>query len=133
MDYGATICTPRPKCGECVVARWCESRLEFVPPGRVVADARGSYDLPRRRRSKPQALYEGSTRYYRGRIIKSLCALEPGESITIPRLARQVGGQSTSADDVRALCEQLQREGLLELRAGRVALPRLYINECGLG
>ena len=28
MDYGARVCTVRPKCGECVVARWCPSRRD---------------------------------------------------------------------------------------------------------
>jgi A/G-specific adenine glycosylase len=32
MDYGARVCTVRPKCGECVVARWCPSRERLAAP-----------------------------------------------------------------------------------------------------
>jgi A/G-specific adenine glycosylase len=123
MDYGATVCVPRPKCGECVVSRWCASRPAFDTPPTMVADRRAKYAArPRVKRDTP---FEGSARYYRGRIIDLLCSLPPGGSIALRSLPRLIVNGATPPDTtaIRELCEALQREGLVEIARGRVALP----------
>jgi A/G-specific adenine glycosylase len=124
MDYGATVCVARPKCGECVVSRWCASRESFVAP-RAVADQRATYETMSRPRVKREAPYEGSARFYRGRIIDVLCGLAPGESVSLRRLPAVLanGALAPDAGLVRELCVALEREGLAEVRRGRVALP----------
>lgn len=125
MDYGATICTVRPKCGECVVARYCRSRQAFAAPMRAVADERPQYRAGPKRVPKKEAPFEGSPRFYRGRIIDLLRSLPPGESLPLRRLPRLLanGAGSPDAKVVDALTIALEREGLAEIRRGRIALP----------
>ena len=140
MDYGARVCTTRPKCGECVVARWCPSRREEpangpstklrsvavsrqaapAPAPRMVADERIPY-----RAKQPQPKYEGSARWWRGRIIDALRALPAGESIRLAELRRLLanGTAALATDDMRALVAALERHGLVAVTRGRVALP----------
>jgi A/G-specific adenine glycosylase len=61
MDYGGRICTPRPHCDVCVVARECAARPRF---------ANGERATPVRR----QASFDGSDRQWRGRIMRALRA-----------------------------------------------------------
>jgi A/G-specific adenine glycosylase len=117
MDYGARVCTPRPKCGECVVARWCASRERFALR---VAEPRANYVATRRR----QPAYEGSPRMHRGRIIDALRALPPGGSLPLKALAPMVtNGDAPSDADLRVLVDALVRDGLVVVRRGRVSLP----------
>jgi A/G-specific adenine glycosylase len=123
MDYGARICKPRPRCGECAVARWCDSRARFgQPPLRKVAEERPAY---RAVRGKPQAAYEGSPRYYRGRIVELLRSLPAGESMPMRRLTKMLahGATTISEDEVRELVGTLAAQGLAVKRGARVALP----------
>ncbi len=124
MDYGARVCGVRPKCGECVVAAWCASRERFASPARQVADERAAYRArtPRKRREEP---YEGSPRYYRGRIIDLLRTLPPGESVplaTLPALLAD-GHAAPSPDLTRDLVVALARVGLAVVRDGAASLP----------
>jgi A/G-specific adenine glycosylase len=125
MDYGATICLPRPKCGECFIARWCASREVFAEPLRKVAEARGPYRTSRRRVSRGQTPFEESQRYYRGRIIDLLRALPPGESIALRSLPKLLanGAATPAAAVVRELATALERESLAVISHGRIALP----------
>jgi A/G-specific adenine glycosylase len=121
MDYGARVCGPRPKCQECVVANWCASRERYAAPR--IAEARPTYRA--RRAKKPEAPYEGSTRFYRGRIIEALCALSPGGSIAIEELPSIIadGHMAPSVAETRELVSALERHGLAVARRGRVSLP----------
>ena len=83
MDYGAVVCTARPKCGECVVMRWCASSDRFAAPPTLVAEGRAAYDARTSRTTKPQPKFEESARYVRGRIVDALRALRRGESIAV--------------------------------------------------
>lgn len=119
MDYGARVCTPRPKCGECVIARWCASRATFAEP-RAIADARAPY------RARPRAAqYHGSPRYFRGRIIDELRALPTGASLRIDTLPSRIanGHAPPPMHDVRAWLGALEAQGLVRTHRGRVALP----------
>ncbi len=136
MDYGASVCTPRPKCPQCVVARWCAWRTQnetvsFNDSGDrpAVAEARASYAAKPRRARRPATAYEGSTRYHRGRIIDVLRGLPPGGAVRIDALASRVadGRPAPGADATRALVGALVREGLAAVAEGedgaRVSLP----------
>jgi A/G-specific adenine glycosylase len=116
MDYGARVCTPRPKCDACVVARWCGSRERYAAPG--TAERRGQYVARR------QAAYEGSSRWWRGRIIDALRALPDGAGVGLAALRRSIAaGDAPSLAEVRELVRRLERDGLADVRGGRVSLP----------
>jgi A/G-specific adenine glycosylase len=123
MDYGATICLPRPKCGECVVAGWCASRQMFAAPSRIVADGRAKYRAGHI--IKRESTYEGSARFYRGRIIDLLRALPPDDSIALRSLPKLLanGAAPPGSMLVRDLCTALERDGLVEIIRDRIALP----------
>lgn len=127
MDYGATICTPRPKCDICIVARCCASRGRFASP-MMVAEERVPYaaaSSPRQRR----APYERSARYYRGRIVDALRAMSPGDSLPVAALPQAIGngGSSPSLEETRTLVDALVRDGLAVVtetpEGERIALP----------
>lgn len=120
MDYGARICVPRPKCGECVISRWCASRERYGSPVRKVAEGRATYAAKRR-----QPAYEGSARWYRGRIVDVLRVLPAGRSVTLRSLRAKIGanGDGPSGEETRALVDALERAGLAVVRGGRVSLP----------
>ena len=130
MDYGARVCTVRPKCGECVVASGCPSRREAGGTTRAgavsllrVADERGAYDAKPPRKVQPT--FEGSARWWRGRIIDALRALPAGNAMGLGVLGRSIadGRAALAEGDLRALVEGLAAHGLVEIRRGRVALP----------
>jgi A/G-specific adenine glycosylase len=132
MDYGARVCGIRPKCGECVVSRWCASPREqpsangALPsmPLLRIADERGSYDAkPPVRRKQPK--FEGSARWWRGRIVAALRSLPPGESITLAKLRATLSreGDPPPPDELTTLVSALESHGLVKLRGKRIALP----------
>jgi A/G-specific adenine glycosylase len=122
MDYGARVCRPKPKCGDCVVARWCDSRDRFLAPRKKVAEERVTYRV--QRRGKVETPYEGSSRYYRGRVIDLLRELPAGKSLEIRRLPGLLGAAvALSDDETRALVDTLVAHGLAVKRRGRVSLP----------
>jgi A/G-specific adenine glycosylase len=125
MDYGARVCTSRPKCGECVVAAWCQSRRAAQPPP-LVADGRAPYDAaPRPRTKRSEAPFEGSARYYRGRIVDLLRALPPGDTLALDALPALIAnGNPPPAPALTGdLVAALERAGLAQVHAGRVSLP----------
>jgi len=125
MDYGARVCAPRPRCGACVVARWCASRERYQAPERMVAEERAPYDARPRRPARSQAPYEGSARWYRGRIVDVLRGLPPGGSVPLRVLPRLIadGRPALSAGETRELVRALERAGLAVVRGRGVALP----------
>ena len=125
MDYGAAVCTIRPKCGECVVARWCASRDVFTAPVRMVADGRATYDARPKRRVKSETPFEGSARYHRGRIIDLLRGLPNGKSVPVRSVPRLIANGATplTADELRLHTQTLERDGLAVIRGGRISLP----------
>ena len=116
MDYGARVCTPRPKCEACVVARDCAWRAaQDAQPLRVAETAAPRYKTRARRgERRTQEAYEGSRRYYRGRLLDVLRALPPGGTIRIGALAPRLadGRPAPAADDLRGLVDGLVRDGL---------------------
>ena len=118
MDLGGQVCLPRrPRCDDCPIARWCRARPLFAKSGgRRVAERRAGY------RAQPR--YEGSRRYYRGRIVEALRALPPGESLSQAALRRRLPGAGLDAKTFGELVEALRKDGLLRMEPdGRVRLP----------
>lgn len=125
MDYGARVCAVRPKCGECVVAEWCPSRERYASPTPRVSDARGAYNA-KPHATKREPPFDGSTRWYRGRIIDALRALPPGDRIPLDELSARMpanGHARLSREDLDALVRRLERDGLASVVGGGVALP----------
>ncbi len=112
MDLGGRVCVSRsPKCDVCPIARWCRSRAAFDKSPRKVAEPRTSY--------KPQPKFEGSRRYYRGRIVQALRELPEGRSLSPQQVGNKLG-----IDSVTELLDALERDGLIRrLANGRVRLP----------
>ena len=137
MDLGATVCTAaRPACRVCPVAQVCAylqrrlstkelgplfGRAESEAPVRQAAEAAGAYragandDAGSAPKSEP---FEGSRRWYRGRILASLRPLVPGETMTLTRLGPQLR-DDFAPDHVEWLADlllALVNDGLVECR-----------------
>ena len=127
MDYGARVCTSRPKCDECVVARWCASRERYVTaPLSLVAEERVVYEARPRRVKKPHPRFEDTARYARGRIVDALRALAPGESVSVGELRTTIvnGSGPIDASVFDGYIDALERAGLLSRRSrNTVSLP----------
>jgi A/G-specific adenine glycosylase len=117
MDYGARVCGMRPKCGECVVSTWCASRARYAAAPRRIAEPRATY---RKRPAKKAEPFEGSPRYFRGRIIDVLRALPPGDTIALAALPAAIanGHPEPPLDATTSLVAALERHGLATLRDG---------------
>jgi A/G-specific adenine glycosylase len=101
MDLGREVCTPKPDCEACPLARVCRFRLS----GAVA-----------RRGPRRQGPFEGSTRQVRGAVVS---ALRSHPWLTPAHLASETG---FSVDRVEAAVEALTVDGLVEVEAGRVRL-----------
>ncbi|MEX1023424.1 MAG: A/G-specific adenine glycosylase [Dehalococcoidia bacterium] len=107
MDYGAKVCTPRPRCGECVVATMCAARPRFAA-GEVAEPVRA------------QGRFHGSDRQWRGRIMQTL--RDADGPTTLSALMRRLAPGEERAR-VRGLLDALAAEGMAWVQGGR----------CGLG
>ncbi|MEX0786867.1 MAG: hypothetical protein WD939_09535, partial [Dehalococcoidia bacterium] len=111
MDLGGRVCSARsPKCERCPIANWCRARPLFAS-GRAqkrVSEARASY------RAEPP--YEGSRRYYRGRIVEALRELPAGRSLTRPELLARIRDQRQ--DEARPTDGTLPTAGRAQAAAG---------------
>lgn len=91
MDLGATICTDaRPACLICPLQQPCRAAFRA---GRVARERGAGYTA--RRKEGP---WQGSSRYYRGRIVAALGALPPGMRLTLPALAAQIRPDTPNDD-----------------------------------
>ena len=122
MDLGATLCTSRrPVCLLCPLRTSCRAAGAFEAEP-TVAEGRAAY------RPKSER-FEGSSRYYRGRVVDQLRGLADGASCGVEELAAAVKPDYSEADAswLRALLEGLARDGLVALEgegeAARVRLP----------
>ena len=126
MDYGGRVCTVRPKCSECAVSAWCQTYGDQARTPLRVADTRATYDSKRARRvAKREAPFEGSARYYRGRVVDVLRRLAPGDTVALDALPALVsaGGAEADAGMVCDLVRALERAGLARVHDSRVSLP----------
>jgi hypothetical protein len=126
MDYGARVCTSRPKCDECVVARWCASREARPAAARsMVAEERVPYVARPLRSKKAEVPFEESARYARGRIVDALRVLPRGCAIAVGELRASIAVPAGIDDGVfDSYIDALARAGLLVRReCGCVSLP----------
>jgi A/G-specific adenine glycosylase len=107
MDFGARVCTPRPRCAECVVATLCAARPRF---------AAGERATPLRQ----QTAYTGSDREWRGRILGVL--RETDGALAERTLLARAGATGADLPRARALLGALAREGFVAVTGGRVRL-----------
>ncbi len=108
MDYGARVCTPRPHCEQCVVARLCPARPRF---------AAGASAEPVR----AQPRFQGSVRQWRGRVLRAL--REASGAVRVASLVRTLAADDAEASTVREVLAKLCAEGLAWSHRGT----------CGLG
>jgi len=102
IDLGATVCVSRsPRCVVCPLAAICRARA-----------AGGA--IPRAT-TRPQRAFATSDRRRRGRIIAALANARGG--LAVGTLARRIDRRAVD------LVRTLERESLLEVRAGRARLP----------
>ena len=123
MDLGATICRAgSPRCTKCPVRAHCRAAPLLQEAGRV-AEPSAVY----RTRSAP---FQGSPRYYRGRIVTRLREAASGAGMEAAALGGLVKADFASEELpwLLELLAGLERDGLVSLKreAGRVsvALPQ---------
>jgi A/G-specific adenine glycosylase len=146
MDLGATICVARaPRCLLCPAQAWCSARAAWLgtqpepqQPLRLVAERRAAYATngcpgaapaaaappraraatTRRTAAAPPERFEGSRRWYRGRVVDVLRALPPGVTVTLAELGPRVK-PDFAPDDLAWLSDiarALARDGLIDLQ-----------------
>ena len=107
MELGATLCRPRrPRCAACPLAAGCASR-----------------DAAREVRAPRQPALRGSTRAYRGAIVRLLSA-EPSRGISGRAVRRAIDadgvtGPPLDGDAWGRVLTSLERDGLAHRAAGR--------------
>jgi A/G-specific adenine glycosylase len=119
MDLGATICTARaPKCLICPLQPACVA----APVDAAALDS--ARERHGRKRSPQEAIpFEQTTRYARGRIIDRLRNLPPGRRISLLDLHTEVAPQvRRSLEELQTLLSALERDGLIDVSSGRIAL-----------
>ena len=108
MDFGGAICTPRPRCAECPLARLCAARPRF---------AAGERAEPVR----AQPSFAGSQRQLRGMLMREL--RESDRSLARAKLTEHIAAQSgRPQDDVETALEGLIRDGLAHSDRRRIRL-----------
>jgi len=108
MDFGARVCTARPRCAACPLARLCAARPRF--------EAGGAAEPLR-----AQPRFEGSDRQWRGRILRHL--REQAGPVRTAVLLDAITAIPEERARALGLIEALAREGFVWSRGGR----------CGLG
>ena len=120
MDLGATICTARaPKCLLCPIQTTCAAApIDSVKLEKL----RGEHS----KRPSPQNAipFEKTTRFARGRIVDALRALPPGRRISLLDLHGELADElpERSVEEIASLVAMLERDGLVALGDGAVAL-----------
>jgi A/G-specific adenine glycosylase len=97
MDYGARICRPQPRCGECIIASFCAARPRFEA---------GEHAEPMR----TQTQFEGSDRQWRGLILFELRSSDAPLRITM--LLSALAANTEERTTVSRLLRELETEGL---------------------
>jgi len=127
MELGATVCTAaRPRCQICPLRSFCSAYAAWRSADESVFIYQ-PVRQPVSRVAERQAPFATTTRYFRGRIIAALRALDPGSWISLAELGPQVKPDWAAGDHawLLGLVRRLADEGLLELDSGadRVRLP----------
>ena len=107
MDFGATMCMDKPKCGKCPLTQQCSAYKSGNPE---------KYLKP-----KKQSTFLGSNRYYRSLIIKELRNNKHFKS-SIKRI-RQLMPQDKTEEWFEKIIQSLERDGLVIRKKDNVSLP----------
>lgn len=108
MDFGGSVCRPRPRCGDCTLAQFCSAYPRF---------AAGERAEPLRR----QARFSGSERQLRGILMQIL--REQEHPIARNDLLRRVSSESErTSTDVETALNALIRDGLAHIGDNDVSL-----------
>lgn len=99
LDLGAMCCTARNHSAECPLTVLHGSVDDFVY-------------------KKPQKKFKDSRRYFRGQILKLLAMQKTLHIDALPKLLGK------NPDEVADILDDLKKEQLIVLRAGRIAFPR---------
>lgn len=99
MDFGASICTPNPKCDSCPLPRLCDAHTKFRAGARATA-------------VRAQSSFIGSQREIRGLLLSLL--REANNPLPRDRVLREVMSRSGARQSRVALAEQsLIEDGLI--------------------
>jgi A/G-specific adenine glycosylase len=118
IELGALVCTARaPRCASCPVRDHCGSRPAIL--GLLAAE-------PARR--GPATVYEGSNRFYRGRVLAALRDA-PRRGLSLHKLGTVVfagteggSGRDAGVSRLREIVESLSKDGLVILHADAQAV-----------
>lgn len=111
MDLGATVCTARqPSCEHCPLAPPCRYRQGAQQPAAASA---GRPPAAARRVQR----FAGSSRYYRGQVMRILTSLDSGRAIPATTIGAQLkeGDAPYDAGWLEGVLEGLERDGLVAL------------------
>ena len=90
---------------------------------------------PKRKLARSPERFEGSRRWYRGRIVDALRALAPAATMSLTELARQVAAPDAASAEAAAadlpwlleLARALARDGLVDLQEPGDGIPTLSL------
>jgi len=129
MELGALICTAAtPACWRCPLQTHCRAYAARRAADEQLFSNGAAPPEPRRLRrvaERRETPYAGSNRFYRGRAIEALRRLAPGELLPLPELGHAIKNDFGEHDMpwLRALAENLARDGLLALDDEQARLP----------
>ena len=108
MEFGALRCTARrPACEGCPLHDHCKARPKMA--GALAA-------APRVKKNGPGPRYEDTNIYLRGRVLARLREASAPGGVTLPDLARQLGGDTdVEPRRLEEIVEGLERDGLLRV------------------
>ena len=126
-DKQRTVANSRSKFEQQEPALVAEGRARYSTTS---GDADHATATQPRRKAKPTQPFTSTTRYFRGRVVDTLRALEPGASLSLAELGPSIKRDFTLDDDLpwlRTIVQGLARDGLAYITSSegheRVALP----------
>lgn len=118
MELGALVCLPVPLCDRCPLQRDCRAAGSAA----LIRERRAAYRVSP---EKPRETFEGSARFFRGRVIEMLRAEPDGARLPVETIGARLRLDYTDADRpwLEALLGGLARDGLVVRAEGAAGLP----------
>jgi A/G-specific adenine glycosylase len=139
MELGALVCTAAaPACRRCPLRSQCRAYAAWASADEALVLAMGEgaghraqgtgtarRAAERKASYKPEGPYQGSRRWFRGRVVEALRALSPGETLPLAELGPRLKPDYSSADEpwLRELVGGLSRDGLVAMEGDSARLP----------
>ncbi|HMQ29405.1 MAG TPA: A/G-specific adenine glycosylase [Chloroflexaceae bacterium] len=131
MELGALVCTAAaPACRQCPLRADCRAHAAWVAADEAAVLAMGAPAAApparaRRVAERREAPYEGSRRWFRGRLVDALRALPHGAALPLAELGPLVkpGFAPDELPWLRELAAGLARDGLVALEGDAARLP----------